>query len=181
MNKQIIFFDGDGTLWYPERTKRSQKPHWIYFEESTKDNYLQHLILTPKVVETLNTLRAHGIKTAILSTHPQSAEEASRVLQEKVTHFGLLSLFDYIYATADYPKAKGQKALEILHRLHIAQADALMVGDSYKWDYQPMAEVGIDAALIDSSYHQEKLKEEPVVTLINSLEDLVPLLGISYS
>jgi hypothetical protein len=36
MNKLIIFFDGDGTIWYPKATKRKVKPHWIYSDPKKK-------------------------------------------------------------------------------------------------------------------------------------------------
>ena len=32
-NKTIIFFDGDGTIWYPKNTKRKVAPHWIYSDK----------------------------------------------------------------------------------------------------------------------------------------------------
>lgn len=54
--EKIIFLDGDGTLWYPKATKRTQKPHWIYHDPETKDNYLEHLELTPKTKEALEYL-----------------------------------------------------------------------------------------------------------------------------
>ena len=178
MRKKIIFFDGDGTLWYPHATRRSRKPYWIYYEEETKDEYLKHLVLTPQAAETLARLREWGIRTVVLSTHPHESEEAARVLGEKVAHFELHDLFDEVYATAEYPAAKSEKAAEILTRLGLSKADALMVGDSYRWDYQLMVENGIEAVLVNSDYHQEKKAEEPVEVIIDDLDGILPLLGI---
>ena len=59
MKKKIVFLDGAGTLWYPKATKRTQKPHWIYHDPETKDNYLEHLELTPRTKETLELLKAN--------------------------------------------------------------------------------------------------------------------------
>ena len=179
MKKQIIFFDGDGTLWYPHATKRTKKPFWLYEDEQLKDRYLEHLILTPQALETLSILREKGMKTVILSTHPDDLEDSALVLDEKVRHFQLSELFDEIYATAEYPEAKGEKILEIIKRLGLSKDDALMVGDSYRWDYSSAQLQGIDAVLINSDYHQEKLEKEPAVIVIDDLNELLPLLGFS--
>jgi FMN phosphatase YigB (HAD superfamily) len=176
MKKRIIFFDADGTLWYPHATKRARHPVWLYLDEQLKHTYLEHMSLTPQAVETLKSLRNHGIMRVILSTHPHEAEEAARRLGEKVRHFELVELFDEVHATAEYPEAKGEKILEVLKRHKLTKNDALMVGDSYKWDYLPAVEAGIDAVLINSDYHQENRENEPADNVINELDDLFALL-----
>lgn len=178
MNKKIIFFDADGTLWYPHATKRARGPVWLYLDEELRHDHLPHMSLTPQAVETLQTLREHGIITVILSTHPHEPEEAARRLDEKVRHFRLEELFDEVYATPEYHAAKGEKMVEILERHNFSRSDALMVGDSYKWDYVSAKDVDVDAVLINSDYHQENKENEPVDTLINDLDGLLPLLGI---
>jgi FMN phosphatase YigB (HAD superfamily) len=178
MTKKIIFFDADGTLWYPHATKRTRHPVWLYFDEQLKHNYLEHMSLTPQAVETLKLLRQNGIITVILSTHPHEPEEAARILGEKVNHFELAELFDEVYATSEQPEAKGEKIGEVLKRHNLTKHDALMVGDSYKWDYIPAQSVQVDAVLINSDYHQENKENEPVENLIHDLDDLLPLLGL---
>ena len=37
--KKIVFFDGDGTLWYPKDTRHTEPPHWIYHEKRSLDGY----------------------------------------------------------------------------------------------------------------------------------------------
>lgn len=176
MTKKIIFFDADGTLWYPHATKRTQGPWWPYLDEQLKSNYLEHLSLTPQAVETLKSLRENGIITVILSTFPHEAEEAARLLSERVQHFELADFFDEVHATAEYPKAKAEKILEVLKYHKLTKDDALMVGDSYEYDYAPAQSIGVDAILINSDYHQENKENEPAGTLINDLDDLLPLL-----
>jgi FMN phosphatase YigB (HAD superfamily) len=179
MTKKIVFFDADGTLWYPHTTKRAQHPVWLYLDEQLKHNYLEHMSLTPQAVETLKLIRENGLMTVILSTHPHEAEEAARRLGEKVLHFELADLFDEVHATAEYPEAKAEKILEILERHDLTKHDALMVGDSYEWDYAPAQGIEVDAVLINSDYHQENRENEPVKNLIDDLDDLLPLLSIS--
>ena len=178
MKKKIVFCDADGTLWYPHATKRTRHPVWLYLDEQLRHNYLEHMCLTPQAVETLMSLRHHGIITVILSTHPHEPEEAARRLNEKAKYFGLHELFDKVHATAEYIEAKGEKILEILQQNNLKKEDALMVGDSYTWDYYPAQNVGVEAILINSDYHQENRENEPVKNLVNDLDELLPLLNI---
>lgn len=55
--KKIIFFDADGTLWYPKSTKYSKMPHWVYLESQNPDDYLKHLVVIPSVLKTLKKLK----------------------------------------------------------------------------------------------------------------------------
>lgn len=171
--KKIVFFDGDGTLWYPKLTGRTVKPWWIYLDESTKENYLDHMEIDPNVITTLSDLKKRGVKLILLSTHPDSLENAADILKSKVDHFNLHDLFDAHYATSEYPEAKGEKMLEILADYGINKDDALMIGDSYKWDYKPAKDCGVDAILIDSDYHQANLKEEPVEKIIRDFREII--------
>jgi len=150
--KTIIFFDGDGTLWYPKATKHSQKPHWVYYESSTMNDYLQHLVVIPGVTQTLRQLRKLGIITILVSTHPHRAKEADSVLKEKVRHFGLEKLFNEVHAARNVESGKGDVILRVLKRLKLSKNSALMVGDSYKWDYLAAKNVGIDCVLMNTDY-----------------------------
>lgn len=51
--KKIIFFDGDGTLWYPKKTKYSKHPVWIYKDKRIKN----HLTMTQTSVSTIKKLK----------------------------------------------------------------------------------------------------------------------------
>ena len=104
--KRIVFFDGDGTLWYPKSTKRTQKPHWIYHDPLTMNDHKAYLILTPRVVSTLQKLRKLGIITVIISTHPHSAKDADVILNDKVHYFGLETLVDEVHAARNVPTGK---------------------------------------------------------------------------
>lgn len=171
-NKTIIFFDGDGTLWYPIRTKHTVKPHWLYKDASIKD-YHSHLMLTPTVISTLRKLKKLGITMIILSTHPHKKEEAYKVINKKVSHFNLGEFFTEVHATREYYASKGEYIIEVLGRLHIPKIKALMIGDNYLWDYKPAREAGIEAILMQSDY----MKKDKRIKTIKKLSDVIELLG----
>lgn len=168
MKKKIIFFDGDGTLWYPKKTKRAKHPVWLYQDKRFK-NYTNHLVMTPSAFSTIKRLRKEGIVTVILATHPQPPKEADAIIKHKIKHLELKGLFDEVHATREYHGSKGEFMLKILKIRKIPKSKALMVGDSYKWDIEPAKRRGIDALLIESEY--EPMKKN-VKTTIKKLSDI---------
>lgn len=176
MKKQLIFLDGDGTLWYPSATKRSQKPHWIYHDPTTKDNYLEHMELVPNVKESLLKLKEKGMTLVLISASPYPAEVADKELREKLEFFGLFDLFhSYRSSPGGRPEGKGEFLLEILESLHLTKDDALMVGDSYFYDYLAAKDVGIDALFIENEY--AKMPEE-IPTDLQVIREVSDLLNI---
>jgi len=177
MKKKIIFFDGDGTLWYPKVTKRTLKPHWIYRDELTKDNYLEHLELTPDAKETLELLHKRGIYLVVLSANPRTDEIAVQEIKERIDYFGLSSLFySYRASEGSDPRGKAAIILEVIKELGLKKEDALMVGDSYFYDYLAPKEAGIDALFIENEV--SKMPDVAPVNLqsIKELGDLMPIL-----
>lgn len=138
MKKEIIFFDGDGTLWHPNKTKYAKHPVWLYRDKRFK-NHNNHLILTPGVLTTLKKLKKIGIFTIVISTSPFPTKEAEKILNKKIKHFKLEKLFDEIYTTPDHGinKSKGKKITKLLREKKIPKSKALIIGDSYKWDFEP--------------------------------------------
>lgn len=152
MDKRIIFFDGDGTLWYPRATKRTRKPHWVYHDSATKDNFLEHIELTPKTKETLQFFSEQGVYLALISANPESEEVALKEMQEKLEYFGIEKLFYTCRVSAgDDPEGKTSIILEILEELNLKKEDAVMVGDSYYYDYLAAKNIGIDALFIENT------------------------------
>ncbi len=176
MQKKIVFLDGDGTLWYPKATKRTQKPHWIYHDPATKDNYLEHLELTPRTKETLEALREKGVYLVVLSANPYAEEIAIKEIKERLEHFGLSSLF-YAHrsSSGDDPNGKATIMVEILSSLGLRKEDALMVGDSYFYDYLAAKNVGIDALFIENGV--SKMPEE-IPQDLQSIKEVHELLDI---
>ncbi len=166
--KKIIFFDGDGTLWYPIKTKHTIKPHWLYKDASIKD-YHPHLMLIPTVESTLKKLKKMGIVMVILSTHPHEKVEAYTIINKKVKYFNLGGLFTEVHATREHYESKGEYMAEILKRFNIPKTKALMIGDNYLWDYKPARSIGIDALLIESDY----MKKDKRLKTIKKLSDIL--------
>lgn len=151
-NKKIVFLDGDGTIWYPEKTKRTVAPHWIYKDEEIGEKFLEHLIIIPTVVETLKKLKERSITLILISTHPHPKEEADILLKSKVQYFKLENFFDEIYTARDYPEGKAEIISEVLKCKALPASQALMIGDSYKYDYLSAKKVGVEALLMNSDY-----------------------------
>jgi len=169
VKKKIVFFDADGTIWHPKKTKYTKHPVWLYRDRRIK-NHAKHLIMTPSALSTIKKLKQRGIITVILSTYPQPPKEGDLLIEHKVKHFKLEKLFDEFHATRPYPESKGKMMLKILKKRKIPISKALMVGDSYKWDYQPAIKRDIDALLIESKY--EPMKNQ-IKRTIKKLSDIL--------
>ena len=176
-NKKIIFFDGDGTIWYPKSTKRKKAPHWIYSDEKIGNDYLKHLVLTPAVLVSLKKLKKLSMILVLLSTHPHPPKEADVLLKGKVKHFKLEELFDEFFTSRDNPEGKGDVILKVLRKKHIPKSQALMVGDSYRFDYLSAKKVGVDALLIKSAYMKHPSRGRKIGKTISGLKDIVELLS----
>lgn len=166
--KKIIFFDADGTLWYPKKTMHTVLPHWVYLDKSITNSH-PHLMLIPTVENTLRKLKTLGVITIILSTHPHEKLEAYRILNKKVAHFKLEELFTEVHATREHYASKGEYITEILKRLNIPKSKALMIGDNYRWDYKPARDIGVEALLVESDY----MKKDKRLKTIKRLSDLL--------
>ena len=171
--KEIIFFDGDGTLWYPKKTKYLEKPHWIYSSEGTLNDHCNQLVLTPTTLFTLKKLKKIGIITVLLSTHPHPLKEATSIINYKIKHFKLNALFDEIHATREFHASKGEFIIKILKQRGIVKSKALMIGDSYRWDYKPARNVGVDALLIESEYMKNDRQCKRIKKTIKKLGDIL--------
>ncbi len=175
MKKKIVFFDGDGTLWYPKKTKYKEGPWWVYKLKGNHRYHNSHLMMTPTSVSTIRKLKRNGIITVIISTHPHPPKEADIILGEKIKHFKLKGLFDEVITSRDkgVHKHKGKIIVKVLRKRKISKNKALMVGDSYVWDYKPAREVGVDALLINSSYKNNHSVAKRIRKTITKLSDIL--------
>lgn len=174
--KKILFFDGDGTLWYPKTTKHEIHPHWIYKRKNISGNYIQYLTIIPTVIKVLRKLKNQDIVLILLSTHPYAHKKAMRILKKKIDHFKLADFFDEYHATIDNPEAKGNMVVDILKHRGIAKSKALMIGDSYWYDYISARKVGIEALLLKTKYTNYPLKGRKTKNTIKSIKEIPDLI-----
>lgn len=171
-DKKIIFFDGDGTLWYPKKTKRTIAPQWIYKIVDRKDAHLKELIITPGTLQSLKTIKKKKIITIILSTHPEAGKSADEFLKRNVKYLGIYEYFDEIHTTEPEHKSKGEFIVKILKERGLAKNKALMIGDNYFYDYRSAKKVGVEAILIDSDYLYKPARKE-TDKIVSGLSDIV--------
>ena len=179
MNKNIIFFDGDGTLWYPKTTKHKEAPHWLYAKYPEPQDYLKHLVLTPSILKVLNTLKKRGVTLIALSTHPHTRQEADIRMQGRIKHLKLDKIFDEIYTARPYPWGKGKVMLSVLKKKGIPKTKALLVGDSYLYDYCSAKTVGIECLLIATPYTEYTLRSKKRINTIANLKQLLDLIDVA--
>ncbi len=178
MNKRIIFFDGDGTLWYPKTTKRKEAPDWLYVKYPEPQDYLKHLVLTPSILIVLNKLKKRGIILVALSTHPHSRQEADIRMQGRIKHLKLDKIFDEIYTARPYPWGKGKVMVSVLKNKKIPKSKALLVGDSYLYDYRSAKTVGIECLLIATPYTKYPVRGKKAIDTITNLKQLLNLIDV---
>ncbi len=170
--KKIVFFDGDGTLWYPESTKRTKPPHWVYFDKNITDPF-KEFVVTPTAVETLTALGEKGVKRVLLSTSPLSEEEAIMSRIKAAQHVDIHHLLDDVQVAPDYREGKGERITVLLEKYGLNSEDAIMVGDTFGWDYLSAQDVGVDGLLIRSNYQSEFIAELDPSQVIDNLSDLL--------
>lgn len=133
--------------------------------------------LAPKVKETLLRLKEMGLTLVLVSASPYSTKTANRELREKLEFFGVLDLFhSYRSSPGDRPEGKGELMLEIIESLNLTKEDALMVGDSFFYDYLAAKNIGIDAFFIENE--SAKMPEEIPLNLqtLKEVSDLLEIL-----
>ncbi|MEK6928088.1 MAG: HAD hydrolase-like protein [Nanoarchaeota archaeon] len=171
--KKIIFFDADGTLWYPSETKYTKHPVWVYRKYSNPHEARRQMVLIPGVIQTLRILKKKGVKLIVLSTNPREPNEANAIMQDSVKHFKIKDFFDEVHATREYLESKGEFILKIINKYGFTKKEALMVGDSYEWDYNSARSVGVDALLIEHNYEKAHPNTNKVKRRINKLSDVL--------
>ena len=106
-----------------------------------------------------------------LSTHPHARLEADMHMGYKIKHFKLDKLFDHIYTARPFPWGKGKVIESVLKKTKIPKSKAVLVGDSYRWDYLSAKKVGVDCVLVHTPYLRIP-KGKKVGQTIKTLKDL---------
>jgi len=152
--KRVVFFDGDGTLWYPRTTRRTRPPQWVYLDRTIIDP-IAELIVTPTTRETLSVLGGLGVKRVLLSTCPLPEEEAILDRTRAAKQVDIHHLLDDVQVAPDHPGGKGERIITLLGMYGLDKEHALMVGDTYERDYRSAQAVGVDGLHITTDYHQD--------------------------
>ena len=171
---KILFFDADGTLWYPKKTKRESNPKWIH-RDTTIHDVRKHLMLAPDVFSTLSKLKKTNIKLVVLSVSPLPAKKAKERLVNNLNHFKILKFFDNVYATQVYVESKGEHILKILKRYHLKKSEALMIGDIYAWDFSSASKVGVKCFLFEHRYDPQPHQYNKVKTKLKDFKDILKI------
>ncbi|MGA1050382.1 MAG: HAD family hydrolase [Minisyncoccia bacterium] len=175
-SKKVVFLDGDGTIWYPKSTKRTQKPHWVYNHPEIKRNYLEHMELAPKIIETLQTLNSLGVQLVLVSANPSPPKIAELELLEKLEYFNILNFFTSYHSSAgDDPMGKTSVILKVISSMGIKKDQALMIGDSYFYDYQAAKDSGIDAYWIRNNVTKNPEEFPKDLKALNEVYEILDL------
>lgn len=174
--KTTIFFDGDGTLWYPATTRRSRKPHWVYEDPAIADP-ITEMIATPGAVSCLRHLGRLGVRRVLLSTSPLPEPEALAHRRAIAGRVGILRLLDDVLVAPARPDGKGLQISAYLRKHQLTAESALMVGDTYVYDYLAAAAVGVEGVLLGSEYLEvpEGFDEGQVMGELSNIVDRIAI------
>lgn len=168
--KRVIFFDGDGTTWYPRETKREVPPYLIYKKYKKEKDYLPKLKLAYGIVKIIKKLKKEEKTLILISTMPYKSSKANKLLDNKMRYLRLDNIFHEWYAVEDFQEAKGLLIVKLLKEKNISKKDALIVGDSYRYDYLSARSVNIEALLLRNSYTKIPIKTKEIKAIKNIRE-----------
>ena len=110
----------------------------------------------------------------VISANPESEEVVLKEMQEKLEYFGIEKLFYACRVSAgDDPEGKSGIILEILKELGLEKEDAIMVGDSYYYDYLAAKNIGVDALFIENSVSKMPAEIPKDLRVIREVGDLL--------
>jgi len=140
--------DHDEELWvlFTERIIQGMggvgETHAAAVEMTRAWEHATHFELYPDVLAAFDELSGHGLKVGLLSN-------TARDLDVFVAHHGLR--VDALLTSRVHGKTKPHESifLEVLARLDVAAAEAVMVGDSVEDDIDGAQAVGMRALLVD--------------------------------
>ena len=162
-----------------ENNQTKKAPDWLYAKYPKPKDYLKHLVLTPSILTVLKKLKKRGIIVVALSTHPHSRQEADIRMQGRIKHLKLGKIFDEIYTARPYIWGKGKVMLSILRKKKIPKSKALLVGDSYIYDYRSAKTAGIECLLITTPYTKYPARGKKPINTITNLKQLLDLIRVA--
>lgn len=159
---EIILPNGDQVL----REQVIQRYRTIY-----DAGLLQATPLFPDALETLETLKAAGVKMGIVSS--KRTIQVDRVLE----HLNCRSFFDVVLGAQDveHHKPHPQGVYVTLERLSIEKKNAVVVGDSH-YDLNMAHNAGVDAIAVTTGVHaRETLSTANPRFIVDRLSEILPI------
>ena len=106
----------------------------------------EEMRLFPGAVETLEALRDHGVRLALITNGDGETQRA------KLVRFALASHFDHIQIEGEHGFGKPDERAyrHAMRALDVAPSDAWMVGDNLEWEVAAPQRLGIYAIWYDS-------------------------------
>lgn len=117
--------------------------HWI--ADEYRDRRDASLRLFPAAVETLERVRATGVRTALLTNGGAAGQRA------KIERFDLARHFDRIFIEGEFGAGKPDPSVyrAALEGLEVAAGDTWMVGDNLEWDVAAPQRLGVRGIWVD--------------------------------
>jgi phosphoglycolate phosphatase len=175
-NDRVYSYVGDGApvlmrrALGPEASDAQVQQALEYFYSYYRDHMLDHTVPYPGVRESLDRLRAAGVKMAVLTNKPV------RFSQGIVEGLGLKDYFFRVYGGNSFPEKKPDPAgVEALMREAGAAREAtLMIGDSAV-DVRTARNAGILCCGVTYGFQPETLLAEPPDFLMDRMEQVADL------
>jgi phosphoglycolate phosphatase len=147
----------------------SEDYHRIY------DSRLEEAGLQEGIVAVLEALRDAGLTQSILSAYHQEGLEAA------VKSLGINGFFIDIIGLSDkLGGSKVQQALAWMEHRALNPDEMVMVGDTIH-DAEVAAALGCGCVLFSGGHNDRKRLAESGMPVIDHMDELLPLLGVSYS
>lgn len=134
--------------------------------------FQQHLCAYPETIPVLQTLRAHGITTGILTDVPYGMPRT--LVERDIAGAGIAGLFDVLLTSVEVGVRKPEPAgyLELAQRLGIAPDQMLYVGNEAK-DVIGARRAGAMSALLDRNGTGENHRQNFTISTLTDLYDIL--------
>jgi phosphoglycolate phosphatase len=154
----------------PGYSEAEIQPPLEYFLSHYRAHMLDNATLYPGVLESLDRLRAEGVRMAVLTNKPE------KISQDMLAGLGVSAYFFRICGGNDTVQKKPDPAgvRILLEEAGIPKEQALMVGDS-SVDVLTARNAGIAVCGVTYGFQPESLAGEPPDILVDRIEDLADM------
>jgi len=157
----------------PEATEEQVQEALGFFLSYYREHMLDHTRPYPGVVETLEKLHECGVRMAVLTNKPE------RFSRDLCAGLGLAQYFFRIYGGNSFEQKKPDPVgiRTLMQQAGAKPQETWMVGDSAT-DVLTARNAGVRAVGVTYGISPETLKQAPPDFLIDSMTQLIPILGL---